>query len=208
MPVPSDPVELINYRSVSYHELARATNNFCKNSLIGVGSYSKVFKGTLDDSSVVAIKVFNLEQEGAYKSFDAECAALRMARHRNLVKILSTCSSLDFKALVLPYFPNGSLDNQLYSGHTMEFVQRVNIMLDVAMGTNYLHHEHTEVILHRDLKPSNVLLDENLTAHVSDFGIAKMFLGNGNSIISASMPGTLGYMAPGTNIFLPIVLFI
>ncbi|XP_020263881.1 probable LRR receptor-like serine/threonine-protein kinase At3g47570 [Asparagus officinalis] len=186
-----------NYRMISYHELVRATNNFSNANLLGTGSFGSVFKASLDDGLVTAVKVLSLDVEGASKSFDVECSALSMLRHRNLVKIISTCSNLDFKALILQFMSNGSLEQWLHSHyHKLSVLQRVNIMVDVSMALEYLHHHHHYVVVHSDIKPSNVLLDENMTAYVSDFGIAKLLISGGKSIVSASTSGTIGYIAP------------
>ncbi|XP_017984322.1 PREDICTED: probable LRR receptor-like serine/threonine-protein kinase At3g47570 [Theobroma cacao] len=186
---------LAAWRRISYQELAQATDGFCESKLLGIGSFGSVYQGTLSDGTNVAVKVFNLDLEGAFESFDVECEVLRNIRHRNLVKIISCCN-IDFKALVLEFIPNGSLEKWLYShNHFLNILQRLSIMIDVASALEYLHHGHTTPVVHCDLKPSNVLLDEDMVAHLGDFGIAKL-LAEENSMIQTMTLATIGYMAP------------
>ncbi|KAB1222853.1 hypothetical protein CJ030_MR2G018641 [Morella rubra] len=134
--------------------------------------------------------------EGAFRSFDAECEVFRNIRHRNVVKFISACSNMDFKAFVLEYMPNGNLEMWLYSdSRFLNLLQRLNIMIDVAAALEYLHFGNATPIVHCDLKPSNVLLDEDMVAHVADFGIAKL-LGDGDSMTQTMTLATIGYMAP------------
>ncbi|KAM4085426.1 hypothetical protein ACJW30_10G027000 [Castanea mollissima] len=186
----------VDYRMISYHELCRGTNNFCESNLLGIGGFGSVYKGVLFDGTIVAIKVLNLQLEGAFKSFDAECKVLRAIRHRNLVKVISTCSNPEFRALVLQYMSNGSLEKWLYShNYCLNLVQRVSIMVDVALALDYLHNGQLESVVHCDLKPSNILLDEDMVAHVGDFGIAKILVENKDATHTKTI-GTIGYVAP------------
>ncbi|XP_039026925.1 LRR receptor-like serine/threonine-protein kinase EFR [Hibiscus syriacus] len=164
------------WRRFAYPELYQATDGFSESRLLGSGSYGSVYQGTLPDGMTFAVKVFKLDLKGAFKSFDVECEVLRNTRHRNLTKIISRCSdNLDFRALILEFMPNGSLDKWLYSSnHFLDILQRLNILIDVASALEYLHHGHTTPVVHCDLKPSNVLLDEDMVAHLTDFGIAKL----------------------------------
>ncbi|CAN4106755.1 unnamed protein product [Withania somnifera] len=188
--------EVKTHQLVSYHEIQRATNNFDGSNLIGVGSSGSVYKGTLSSGVVVAIKVLNLENEEVCKRFDTECEVMRNIRHRNLVSVITTCCSEYIRAFVLQYLPKGSLENWLYKeDRHLNFLQRVTIMLDVAVAIDYLHHDHDTPIVHCDLKPSNVLLDEDMVAHVGDFGISKI-LAASKSMAHTETLGTLGYIAP------------
>ncbi|KAI3466750.1 hypothetical protein Pfo_023413 [Paulownia fortunei] len=181
---------------ISFYELLQATEQFSESNLLGMGSFGSVYKGILRDGKVLAVKVFNLQLEASFKSFEVECEVLRNIRHRNLTKVISSCSNKDFKALVLEYMPKGNLEKWLYShNYCLDVMQRLNIMIDVASALEYLHHGYSTPIVHCDLKPTNVLLDEEMTAHLSDFGIAKL-LGEGESIAHTNTLATLGYIAP------------
>ncbi|KAL3813257.1 hypothetical protein ACJIZ3_014525 [Penstemon smallii] len=181
---------------ITYQELVQATEAFSESNLVGEGSSCKVYQAEFSDGSVAAIKVFNMHYAKALKNFDAECEVLRNVRHRNLVKVISTCSNLDFKAMILEFMPNGSLHDWLHSkSDSLSLVQRLDIVSDVAMAIEYLHHEYEVPIVHCDLKPANVLLDEDMTAHVADFGIAKI-LAHDHEFIQTKTLGTIGYMAP------------
>ncbi|TMW89465.1 hypothetical protein EJD97_017137 [Solanum chilense] len=186
--------EIKTFQLISYHEIQRATNNFDVSNLIGVGGSGSVYKGTLFSGVVVAIKVLDLENEHVCKRFDAECEVIRNVRHRNLVSVITTCSSDHIRAFVLQFMSNGSLDNWLYrEDRHLNLLQRVTVMLDVGIAIEYLHHGHDTPIVHCDLKPANVLLDENMVALVG--GISKILVVS-KSVAHEEILGTLGYIAP------------
>ncbi|XP_023763635.1 putative receptor-like protein kinase At3g47110 [Lactuca sativa] len=206
-----------SFEMFSYERLFKATDGFSSQNLIGTGSFASVYKGVLDEEgTIVAIKVLNLQRRGGSKSFIAECEALRNIRHRNLVKIITACSTLnfqgnDFKALVYDFMPNGSLERLLHSctildhmppHHScqLDLIQRISIAKDVACALDYLHNHCGNVVVHCDLKPSNILLDVDMVAHIGDFGLAKILtldqLPNANMSSSSLISGTIGYAAP------------
>ncbi|KAL5208541.1 hypothetical protein ABZP36_032976 [Zizania latifolia] len=204
----------VNMRNISYEDIAKATNGFSPTNLVGLGSFGAVYKGNLPiEDNPVAIKVFNLNKYGAPTSFIAECEALRNTRHRNLVKIITLCSTINpngygFKALVFQYMPNGSLETWLHPqdhGHgKQKFLtlgERINIALDIAYALDYLHNQCVSPLIHCDMKPSNVLLDLEMTAYVSDFGLARFMCASStatpaNSTSLADLKGSIGYIAP------------
>ncbi|KAI3868642.1 hypothetical protein MKX03_013152 [Papaver bracteatum] len=185
-------------------------------------NFGSVYKGNLqqDESKPVAVKVLHLQQRGATKSFLAECDSLRKVRHRNLLKIVTCCSSTDFrgnpfKALVFEFMVNGSLENWLHPTardtdneqppeKNLNLERRLSIAVDVASALNYLHHDSQSPIVHCDVKPSNVLLDDDLTAHVGDFGLAKFLVEpsrnsrqlNEQDASSIAIKGSIGYVSP------------
>ncbi|KAL5856341.1 hypothetical protein ACOSQ3_003799 [Xanthoceras sorbifolium] len=191
-----DVLQRAIWRRISYQELFRATEGFSESNLLGRGGFGSVFRGKLLDGMEIAVKVFHVQMERAIRSFDVECEVLSGIRHRNLVKIISSCTNEDMKALVLEYMPNGSLAKYLYSNEFfLDILQRLNILIDVALGLEYLHFGYSIPIVHCDIKPSNVLLDQDMVGHLSDFGIAKL-LGEDESMTQTQTLATVGYMAP------------
>ncbi|GKA83065.1 leucine-rich repeat protein [Tanacetum coccineum] len=194
------------FLKVSYNELLKATDGFSTENLIGEGGFSSVYKGILDfdDDRFVAVKVLHLQNRGALKSFLAECEAWQNIRHRNLLKIITSCSSVDFqgndfKALMYEYMPNGSVHDWLHSSANkskLNLLQRINILSDVATALDYLHIRCETTIVHGDLKPSNILLDADMVAHVGDFGLARLLGTDLNQNSSTGVKGTIGYVPP------------
>ncbi|KAL6639535.1 hypothetical protein ACP70R_023265 [Stipagrostis hirtigluma subsp. patula] len=199
---------------VPYNDILKGTDGFSEANVLGKGRYGTVYRGTLGTAAiVVAVKVFNLQQSGSYKSFQAECEALRRVRHRCLVKIITCCSSInhqgeDFRALVFEFMPNGSLDRWIHSDlesqngiGNLSLSQRLDIAIDIVDALDYLHNGCQPSIIHCDLKPSNILLDQDMRARVGDFGIARV-VDEGpskhavNSNSSIGIRGSIGYVAP------------
>jgi hypothetical protein len=200
---------------VPYNDILKGTDGFSEANVLGKGRYGIVYKGTLENQAiVVAIKVFNVQQSGSYKSFQAECEALRTVRHRCLLKIITCCSSInhqgqDFRALLFEFMPNGSLDRWIYSNledqngqGALSLSQMLDIAVDIVDALDYLHNGCQPSIIHCDLKPSNILLNLDMRARVGDFGIATVLdeatsKHPVNSASTLGIRGSIGYIAPG-----------
>ncbi|CAD6250305.1 unnamed protein product [Miscanthus lutarioriparius] len=201
-----------HFEKVTFSDLTQATRDFSESNLIGRGSYGLVYRGKLKESKMeVAVKVFDLEMRGAERSFVAECEALRSIQHRNLLPIITACSTVDnignvFKALIYELMPNGSLDAWLHhkgdeeAPKRLSLTQRISIAVNIADALDYLHHDCGRPTVHCDLKPSNILLDDDMNALLGDFGIARFFADPqstwAGSISSIGMKGTIGYIPP------------
>jgi hypothetical protein len=204
-----------HYERIPYHALLRGTNGFSDENLLGRGSYGAVYKCILDtEERALAVKVFNMGQSRYSKSFEAECEAMRRLRHRSLIKIITCCSSFndhgqEFKALVFEFMPNGSLDGWLHpksqepaTNNTLSFAQRLNTAVDIVDAVEYLHNYCRPSVIHCDLKPSNILLADDMSTRVGDFGISRILQENTsegmhNSYSLTGIRGSIGYVAPG-----------
>uniref|UniRef100_A0A6N2ME66 Receptor-like serine/threonine-protein kinase n=1 Tax=Salix viminalis TaxID=40686 RepID=A0A6N2ME66_SALVM len=162
--------------------LANATNHFSINNKLGEGGYGPVYRGMLEDGQEIAVKRLSLSSRRIMNEFKNEVILIKKLQHRNLVKLLGCCIQREEKMLIYEYMPNRSLDSFIFDqtkGKLLDWSRRFNIICGTARGLLYLHQDSRCRIVHRDLKASNVLLDNDMNAKISDFGLAR-----------------IGYMAP------------
>lgn len=193
-------------RRFKYKELQAATNSFDDSLVLGEGSFGKVFEGHLEDSpgkdpsapgtkTTVAIKKLNPESFQGYEEWLAEVLLLDKLRHPNLVRLVGYCAERGEALLAYELCPNGSLDQNLFeeNGKLLTWEQRVGVALDAARGLAYLHENN---VIHRDFKASNILLAEDFSARLTDFGMARAGPDGNETHISTRVMGTMGYLDP------------
>lgn len=189
----------------SYKDLQRATKGFREK--LGFGGFGAVYRGTLANRTVVAVKQLEGIEQGE-KQFRMEVATISSTHHLNLVRLIGFCSEGRHRLLVYEFMKNGSLDSFLFSSESsgkLDWEVRFNIALGTARGITYLHEECRDCIVHCDIKPENILLDENYNAKVSDFGLAKLVNPKDHRYRTlTSVRGTRGYLAPEWLANLPI----
>ncbi|XP_074307561.1 cysteine-rich receptor-like protein kinase 10 [Silene latifolia] len=179
--------------------LQSATNNFSDDNKVGEGGFGIVYKGTLADGQVVAVKRLSKTSVQGVQEFKNEVLVVAKLQHRNLVRLLGFCLAGDEKLLVYEYIPNKSLDYFLFDPKkqdNLDWGKRYNIIGGIARGMLYLHQDSRLRIIHRDLKASNILLDGDLNPKISDFGMAKIFGVDQTQGNTSRVVGTYGYMSP------------
>ena len=173
------------------------TDNF-KTSL-GKGGFGSVYKGKLQSGSIVAVKVLATSKANG-EDFINEVATIGRIHHMNVVRLIGFCANGSKWALIYDFMPNGSLDKYIFlkreNSVYLSWGMLYKIALGIARGIEYLHRGCDMQILHFDIKPHNILLDEDFTPKVSDFGLAKLYSTDESIVSLTAARGTLGYIAP------------
>ncbi|KAK1273960.1 LRR receptor-like serine/threonine-protein kinase FEI 1 [Acorus gramineus] len=180
----------------SSKDIIKKLETLTDDHIIGSGGFGTVYKLEMDDGNIFALKRIMKTNEGLDRFFERELEILGSIKHRYLVNLRGYCNSPSSKLLIYDFLPGGSLDETLHErSEQLDWDARLNIIMGAAKGLAYLHHDCSPRIIHRDIKSSNILLDGNLDARVSDFGLAKL-LEDEESHITTIVAGTFGYLAP------------
>jgi Protein kinase domain/Wall-associated receptor kinase galacturonan-binding len=182
----------------TWKELRKATNSFSKDRLLGSGGFGEVYKGILKDGTAVAVKSAKVGNLKSSQQILNEVGILSLINHKNLVKLLGCCVEASTPLMVYEYIPNGTLFEHLHARgdrKALNWKTRVKIALQTAEALSYLHSSTQVPIYHRDVKSSNILLDDELSVKVSDFGLSRL-VQRGLSHVSTCAQGTIGYLDP------------
>ncbi|CAN6234310.1 unnamed protein product [Urochloa humidicola] len=182
-------------KAFTFAELEKATGGF--QEVLGAGASGIVYKGKLQDElgTCIAVKKIDKLEQDSEKEFTVEVQAIGRTHHKNLVRLLGFCNEGKERLLVYEFMSNGSLYRFLLGDVRLQWNLRVQLALGVARGLLYLHEECSTQIIHCDIKPQNILLDDNFTAKISDFGLAKLLQTTQTQTITG-IRGTRGYVSP------------
>ncbi|CAH1430463.1 unnamed protein product [Lactuca virosa] len=183
----------------SLHKIVEATNNFNIDNKIGEGGFGPVYKGVLENGRVIAVKRLSETSQQGVDEFQNEVICIAKLQHRNLVKLLGYCIHGNERILIYEYMDNKSLDSFLFDearGSMLDWPQRFRIIHGIARGILYLHQDSRLQIIHRDLKAGNILLDSEMNPKISDFGLARKFVGQDDMAKTKKVVGTHGYISP------------
>ncbi|KAJ0429969.1 putative protein kinase RLK-Pelle-DLSV family [Helianthus annuus] len=176
-----------------------ATNNFSEENKLGRGGFGTVYKGKLGEGDHIAVKRLALDSGQGDVEFKNEVLLMAKLQHRNLVRLLGYSIERSERLLIYEFMPNASLDKFIFDPikrTVLNWEKRYNIIKGIAKGLLYLHEDSRLRIIHRDMKASNVLLDEQLTPKIADFGMARLFKTEETQGDTSRIVGTYGYMAP------------
>ncbi|CAH8361190.1 unnamed protein product [Eruca vesicaria subsp. sativa] len=184
----------LSVKTFTLSELDKATDKFSAKRVLGEGGFGRVYHGTMEDGTEIAVKLLTRDNQNRDREFIAEVEMLSRLHHRNLVKLIGICIEGRTRCLIYELVHNGSVESHLHEG-TLDWDARLKIALGAARGLAYLHEDSNPRVIHRDFKASNVLLEDDFTPKVSDFGLAREAT-EGSEHISTRVMGTFGYVAP------------